>query len=269
MIGARPAVLCVIAALMLSGCAGVRPDRQPVVEDELEQALSTLAARARSPRALRASGEARLSFSGRTLKTTFAALYERPGWLRADLRPSYGSLGASLNAQALVEEGCARVYFPAKLVEVTGCLSDVAVGASALDPAALVLGLPDVSLIDRLEVTGATRQGATLMITGRAGDATVSLEIDERLSAFTRIEIEGSGPGDVLTLLYEGYGWRGGLTIPRTVTLSAFEGTTREIGIEIRYERARSTGEFDRTAHALSVPPGAREVHWRDLGIWR
>jgi hypothetical protein len=247
----------------------MRQEWSPVVESELDQALRTLSEGIRLPESLRATGEARFLVSGRTVKTTFAALYDRPGWLRADLRPSYGPLGASLNAQALVDENCARVYFPAKLVEVTGCLSDVASGASSLDPAALVLGLVDVSLVRLIGDARAARRGERLVINGTSGDAAVEVEIDESVPAVTRVTITGRDPGDVLTVIYEGHGWKSGVSIPHTVRMSALEGTTHETGIELRYETARSAGALDRTAHTLSVPPGVQQIDWRELADWR
>lgn len=265
----RAAVLVMATLLGLTGCAGVRPEGEPLVAEEMQAALDALAARSVVPSGFRCTGEARLAFSGRTLKTTFAAMYDRPGWLRADMRPSYGSLGASLTAQAVVEAGCARVYFPAKLVEVTGCLSDLAVGASSLDPAALVLGLADASLITQLDDLTAHRGGDRLFFAGSAGQADVLVVVDERVPAIASIEIRGDDVDDVLTVRYDGYGWKERLGIPRTVTLSASEGTTREIDIEIRYATARATDPVSRAAHALSVPAGVLEIDWRELSIWR
>jgi hypothetical protein len=254
---------------MVGGCAGVKTDTQPLLREEADAVLAELAARSPVPRAMRATGEARLTFSGRTLKTTFAAAYDRPGWLRADLRPSYGSLGASMTAQALVNDGCAKVYFPSKLAMITGCLSDVAQGASSLDPAALILGIPDVSILRRLDNVAVRRGRDLLFLGGTIGDAAVTIEIDERLAAVTSVEIRGTGADDVMTISYGDHGWKKDLMIPRTISLEAFEGTTNEIGVEIRYETARPKASVDRAANDLSVPPGVLEVDWRELNVWR
>jgi hypothetical protein len=265
----RVLALCVVAVVMLAGCAGVRPSGEPVTSTEIDSVLAALAESSPIQSAFRGTGEAEITLSGRTIKTTFVAIYERPGWLRADLRPSYGSLGSSLTAQALLEEGCARVYFPARLMEVSGCLSDLAHSASALDPAALVLGFPDASLVSSLDAVAGRRDGTTVFISGTKGEASVSVVIDERLPAVKRVEISGTDPNEVLVVSYDGYGWKDTLNIPQKVTLVAFEGTTHEIGVEVQYETARTLRSVDRTKHALSVPPGVLDVNWKDLSIWR
>jgi hypothetical protein len=267
--GIRVPVLCVLAVVAVAGCAGLRPGGEPVSQPEIGAVLGALAEGAPAQHGLRGTGEARLTLSGRTIKTTFAAVYARPGWLRADLRPSYGSLGSSLTAQALLDGGCARVYFPERLMEITGCMSDIAEGISGLDPAALVLGLTDASFLEGLDGIVGRRNGGTVFLSGTAGETYITVEIDEGLPAITRIEITRGDADEVMTVTYEGHGWKEGMNVPRTVTLSALEGTTHEVGVEVVYETARSLSSVDRAAHALSVPPGVMEVNWRDLSIWR
>jgi hypothetical protein len=264
-----PIVALSIMCFLLSGCAALRPGEQSLLQTETDNVLAAVASSAPPDGGFRGTGEADLKFSGRTIKTTFAAVYSRRGWLRADLRPSYGSLGSSLAAQALMEDGCVGVYFPAKLVEITGCLSDIVGDATSFDPAALVLGLPDPTLVNAIEnVTGARRGGA-IVVTGQLNGASAVLEIDEAVPAITKIRIGDEDTGGELTISYEGYGWKRGVIVPRTVSLSAFEGTTKEVAVEIRYDTARLVPSVDRASYALSVPAGVSRVDWRELSVWR
>jgi hypothetical protein len=57
--------------------------------------------------------------------------------------------------------------------------------------------------------------------------------------------------------------------VPRTVELVALEGESREVGITIRYDSLRGGEAVDRGAYDLGVPPGALEIDWKELNIWR
>ena len=95
---------------LLSGCARAPHVAEPVGPSELARLVDTINTAAPGAESYRGTGDGEISVSGRTLKVAFAIIYERPGWLRADLRPAIGTMGASLTALALVEGDCARVY---------------------------------------------------------------------------------------------------------------------------------------------------------------
>jgi len=254
---------------LLSGCARAPHVAEPVGPSELARLVDTINTAAPGAESYRGTGDGEISVSGRTLKVAFAIIYERPGWLRADLRPAIGTMGASLTALALVEGDCARLYFPARLLVVTGCISDVAGYDDWLDPASLILGLPDASFITRMTDVTATRRGDLLTLEGLAGTSRIRVKIDENRSVITEIELDRDGTDGNLRLSYAGHGWKPGTSAPRTVELVALEGESREIGITIRYDTLRGAESVDRDAYDLGIPPGVLEVDWKDLSVWR
>ena len=259
------ALLLAVAA----GCSRAPGVGEPVAPSELPEIVDSINSGVPAADSFRGSGDGSIRVSGRTIDVAFAVVYERPGWLRADLRPAVGTLGASLTTLALMEGECARLYLPARLLVVTGCVSDVAGYADWGDPASLVLGLPDASFITRMTDARASRGRGVLNIDGVMGESLVHVEVDESLPAITEIELGREGSDDALRLSYGGHGWKAGTTVPRTVELTALEGTSREINISIRYDKLRGDDPVDREAYDLGVPPGALEINWQELDIWR
>ena len=172
-------ILIVAVSALLSGCSRAPRVVEPVGPSELAMLVDEINTAAPGAESYRGTGDGEITVSGRTLKVAFAVVYERPGWLRADLRPAIGTMGASLTALALMEGECVRLFFPARLLVVTGCISDVAGYNDWLDPASLILGLPDASFILRMTGVTASRRGGTLTLEGLLEDSRVLLEIDE------------------------------------------------------------------------------------------
>jgi hypothetical protein len=267
---AATAALALLAALsMLAGCAPAARVATPLDGSELETLVEAL--NAGTPRAdsFRGTGEGRIRVSGRTIDVAFALVYERPGWLRADMRPAVGTMGASLTTLALMEGECVRLYMPARLLVVTGCISDVAGYGEWVDPASLVLGLPDAAFLTRLSGVTASRRRGALTLDGAAGETRVRVEVDTELQVITEIELGREGTDESLRLRYGGHGWKPGTSVPRTIELVALEGESREVAITITYESLRGGEPIDRSAYDLGVPEGALEIDWKELDIWR
>jgi hypothetical protein len=265
----RLLTLAIALSALLSGCSQAPRTGEPLGPTALAtlaDAINTATAGAES---YRGTGSGQIRISGRTLKVAFAIVYERPGWLRADLRPAIGTLGASMTALAVMEGQCARLFFPARLVVVTGCISDVAGQHDWLDPAALILGLPDASFIARMTSVTAARRRGSLTLDGFAGDSRVRVQIDEDQSVITEIELGSDGTDGNVRVSYSGHGWKPGTTAPREVTFVALEGESGELGITLRYDTLRGGASIDRDAYDLKVPPGVLEIDWRELSFWR
>jgi hypothetical protein len=256
-------------ACVLSGCSMAPRGSEPLESSELQKTIDALKRAQGYAVSYRGTGTGEILVSGRTLKLAFAVVYERPGWLRADLRPQLGTLGANLTALGTMENGCARFFFPARLLVVTGCISDVADDIELLDPAALALGLPDASLFSNLSDATATRRNRTVRVQGHCGDAVVTLDIDEKLPAVTSIELAAQGSDEGMRITYGGYGWKDGVVLPRTVELSAFEGTSRELGLSIRYDTLKPGGPVDRAEYKPVIPEGVLEMDWKELNFGR
>ncbi|MCK4409662.1 MAG: hypothetical protein KAW67_06225 [Candidatus Eisenbacteria sp.] len=264
-------ILALAAALLtlLSGCSQAPRVAEPMGPSALAALVDAINTATPGAESYRGTGDGEIMISGRTLKVAFAIVYERPGWLRADLRPAIGTLGASMTALAVMEGECARLFFPARLLVVTGCISDVAGYNDWLDPASLILGLPDATFITRMTEVTATRRRGFLTLEGLAGDSRTSVKIDEDRAVITEIELARDGTDGQLRLSYAGHGWKPGTFAPRTVELVALEGESREIGITIRYNTLRGGVSVDRDAYDLKVPPGVLEIDWRELSFWR
>ena len=262
-------LLMAVAFALLTGCTRAPHMVEPVGPPELATLAAAINAATIGAGSYRGTGDGEIEVSGRTLKVAFAIVYERPGWLRADLRPAVGTLGASLTALALMEGECARLFFPARLLVVTGCISDVAGYSDWVDPASLILGLPDASFLTRMNEVTASRRGGLLTLEGLVEDSRVRVKIDEERTVITQIELGRDGTDAQLRLSYDGHGWKPGTSAPRTVELVAMEGESREMRISIRYETLRGGESVERDAYGLSVPPGVLEIDWKDLNLWR
>ncbi|MFH1864750.1 MAG: hypothetical protein ABIK85_02580 [Candidatus Eisenbacteria bacterium] len=261
--------LGVAVVTLLAGCAPAPHVGEPIAPSELGALVDAINSGLPDADSYRGTGNGEITLSGRTVDVAFAVVYDRPGWLRADLRPALGTLGASLTTLALMEGECARLYLPARLLVVTACLSDLAEYGDWIDPASLVLGLPDASFITRMTGVTAARSGGHLTVDGLADGSPVRVKVDEELAVITEIELGREGTDDYISLTYSGHGWKSGTTVPKTVELVALEGESREVGITIRYDSLRGGEAVDRGAYDLGVPPGALEIDWKELNIWR
>ena len=265
----KPLILCALAIAVVGGCTSAPRVGEIVGPSELESLAAALAAGVPDAGSYRGTGDGEISVSGRTLGVSFAVVYERPGWLRADLRPALGSLGASMTSLALMEGDCARFFFPARLIVVNGCISEIAPYRDWIDPASLILGLPDPYFITKLTgVTSSHRRGQ-LILDGVLEDSRVRVSIDEERAVITGVELGRAGTEESINIEYGGHGWKVGSSVPRTIELLALEGTSREVGITLRYSTLRGGEPIDRDAHALAIPEGVLEVNWQELNLWR
>jgi hypothetical protein len=265
----KRALLLCAALAMLAGCTGAPDVAEPVAQSRLESLAGALGSGMPAAGSYRGAGSGEIGVSGRTLDVAFAVVYERPGWLRADLRPALGTLGSSLTSLALMEGECARLYLPARLLVVSGCISDIAGFGGQADPASLILGLPDASFITGLTDVTSTHRRGRLVLDGLSGDTRVRVTIDEEKAVITGIELGHAGTNEELSITYEGHGWKEAFRAPRTVELVALEGTSREVRIAIRYDSLRTGEPVERADYDLGVPQGALEINWRELDLWR
>ena len=262
-------VLAVAIFALLSGCSRAPRVVEPVAPSDLAALVNAINTAAPGAASYRGTGNGEITVSGRTIKVAFALVYERPGWLRADLRLPIVPMAAPMTALALMEGECARIFLPARLLVVTGCIPGVAGGDGELDAASLILGLPDASFITRMTEVTTTRRRGLLILEGLAGDSRVRVKIDEERSIITEIEVGREGTDRNLRLSYSGHGWKAGTSAPRTVELVALEGESGEMGITIRYETLRGGESIDRGAYDLKIPPDVLEIDWRELSFWR
>ena len=265
----RLLAIAATAFALLSGCALAPRVFEPVGQSELATLVDAINAAAPLAESYRGTGDGEIRVSGRTIKVAFAAVYDRPRWLRVDLKLTIGLMAASPTALALMDGECTRLFLPSRLLVVTGCISDVAEYEDWLDPASLLLGLPDASFITRMTDVTAARGGGLLTLDGLAGNSRVRVKIDENRSIIKEIELGRDGTDRNLRLSYTGHGWKPGTSAPRTVELVAFEGESREMGIIIRYDTLRRVEPVDRDAYDLDIPPGVLEIDWKELSDWR
>ncbi len=264
----RSARLFVLALLICAGCARVPPAGDPISRAELTDLAASLDSHLADGSALRGSGKGEVVMGGRRLKFVFALVYSRPAWLRADLRPELGIMGTSLTALATIEDDCARAYFPARLTLVEGCFEDVFGGVRTEDPAAFLVGLPDARFLARLEDATALWDEELIVVRGSLADRPVSVEIDPVLSTVTRIDIGRADEDERVTIVYGDHGWKAGLAAPRTIEMTAFERTSREMKVKLRFESLKTSDPVRREDFALEIPPGVRVLDWEDLLSW-
>lgn len=259
-----------VLALLLSVCSCTRAPvvTEPIGAPELAQIAGNLRSYRDAAQSFRAVGQAEITITGRTIKLMFAGVYDVPGWLRADLRPELASLSASFTALALLDGDCASLYFPAKLMEVSGCLSEITGQAPWLDPAALLMGLHDPNLLTSLDGATLASDGGLLLVRGTSGGMGVSVEMDGD-GIVRSVELSPEGGDGLVKVEYEDYGWKEGAPVPGLVRMTAEEGTTHELYVELRYESLKPGDPVDRGDYALDVPEGALRMDWKELNVWR
>ncbi len=256
------AVLC---AMLIHGCAPPPGVYAPLTRDELADLAGSLARPLTSAGAIRATGTGQTTVSGRTVRFGFALLLSGSSWLRIDFRPELMGFGTGLNALILVEDACARAYFPARVTEVRGCFDEI-FGFPALEGAAsLVAGFPDSALLASLEGAAVSRVDGTMTLRGALDGTPVVLTIEPELGVVTRIVAGDPDAFDEVTIEYTGHGWKDDMPCPQAVSVVAREGTTQEARVRLEYGSFREAQAIDREQYELPVLPGARVLSWSDL----
>ncbi len=249
-----------VALLVVQGCGGPHLEADPLSPSEVEAIAARLDADLEDISAVRISGHAVLSTQTRRSRADFAALYDRPSWLRADARPSSPAAPAGMAAQILAEGTCARMLFPGREQLVTGCMQE----SPFTDPALLMLGMAPGEDLRRLEAPAMTRLGGEIRITGLRGASMLTYVISEDRGTLESLEVVEEGGGH-LSLEFE----RDDGRLPRVVVLRAGRGDRTEIRLRLEVERRRTVDHIDRKEHELMIPPGVSIAHWGDLTIWR
>jgi hypothetical protein len=217
---------------------------------------------------LRGSGGGEVTASGRGVEMSFAFVYSHPGWLRLDVRPEFGAVGHAMSSLSVLDGLCLRSYFPARGVEVQGCLSDLAESVPEVDVAALVLGVPRLSFLSELEGAHLRREAGGLVLSGTLAGRILSLTAEGSPPAVSRLTLEIT-PGDkVLELRYSGRGWHSIAVLPRSVEVSV-RGGSPSGRLVLELTRATAVDGVERGDYELEVPPEARRISWADLGLWR
>ena len=258
------ALLTALALLLAAGCARVPEPGDIISVSELEALAGVLGSHVAGGAVLRGTGSGKIVMSGRTLRHEFALVYRKPGLLRADLRPDIAFVGASLTARTMMEDDCVRAFFPARLVEVRGCFEDVFGDLGIGDPPSFLVGFPDASYLTRLTDPTSSGDAGSVVVTGTHGGLRVTTTIDSDLGVVLEIVVDG--PDDErVQVTYEGHGWKEGLPAPRSMKFRAFEGTTREVRLDIRYASLRTSAPLEPDELRFEVPPGVRVLTWDDL----
>jgi len=258
-------VLAVGAAVgaILGGCARAPAPGVAVAPAELREFVASLEAPWDGVDALRGSGDAEITVSGRTLRSDFAIAYSRDGWARFDLRPRLGSLGTSLTALGMVEGDCARAYFPARVIEIHGCFSDlVAVGPPDLAP--LLVGAVDPEFLLGLGSPTLAVSGDLSTLRGEIAGLPVRVETESGL--LTELELTGSDGATMLLVSYARPG-ESGEPGPSRVVVEVESDSGETARAVLRYARLRRSEPLARDDYAPAIPPGARSLHWRELAL--
>jgi hypothetical protein len=214
---------------------------------------------------MRGSGAGAVVVSGRRIRFDYAFLYSRPRWLRLDVKPSVGAAGASFTALGIVDGLCARAYLPHESVEIQACFEDSLTDALALDPAAFLLGCPDVSLLERLEDATIAREHDSVTVGGRFSSRRVTVVVDPSLGVVNALHVADDDGKRIASLSYEDHGRVGGRLIPRDIKIEVFEGTRRESSIELRHSSLKVGGEVARGEYTYEIPPGVQVLSWEEL----
>ncbi len=215
--GSRNRQLGFAIALVLTaaGCAPP-PPAPPLSSDEMLAVAEHLTVETNALQALRASGSGSAKVAGRKVFFSFALVYDRPDWVRVDLRPDAASLSSMMTAIMLWSDQCARTYFPARSIEVRGCMSRADGSLTGFDVASAALGALDRGALTQLRDATVVTDGDVVRVEGRYRAALVSAAYEgepPRLRSLTVRDGENT-----LTLEYRGHGWKPFRWFPKTVT---------------------------------------------------
>ncbi len=258
------AALAFATLLVAAGCGGPPVKTEPLAPTEIERIAAKLDESIELLSALRAGGTGSLSTQDHRTEFVLAALYDRPGWLRADMRPSSPAAPSGFAAYVLVENACARMFIPSSLLEVSDCIDPLPFA----DPALLLFGLISGDDIRMLESPIAELRGDDLVLAGRRGELRLEFTVESDAYRLTNFSLRA--PGDVwFTGEYDGHGWKQSLPLPRTTILKFGRKGRTQARLRFEFDRLRSSDHVDRTAHDVVSPPGTTVSTWGDLALWR
>jgi len=250
------------------GCARPPAPGEPIERDDVVRLAEALSRPAAGVTGLRGSGGGEVTASGRGTVMSFAFVYSNPGWLRLDVRPELGAAGHALSSLSILDEQCLRSYFPARGVEVTGCLSDLAESVPEVDFAALALGVPRFAFLSELEGARLARGNDGLVLTGRIAGRLLTLSAAGAPPVVSHLSLELTPGGKTLNLDYSGRGWHAVTMLPRSIEI-AVRGGEPEGRLALELTKATAVNDVLRDDYQLEVPPAARRISWADLGLWR
>ncbi len=256
--------VALVAMLLAGGCGGPRVATEPLTPSELDRVATAVDATAQSLTALRAGGTGTLSTSDQRSPFDFTVVYDQPGWLRGDLRPSSPAVPSGFAAYLRVADECADLLFPASLVMVTGCLEE----APFADPALLLFGVISGDDIRALETAMIAEDDDAVRLTGRRDEMQIDIGLDRETMLLTNIEIRADDEA-WLTIEYEGNGWKRSMPLPQTTIVKFGRMGRTQARLKFDFERLRAIDAVDRNALDLVVPPGTVVSTWGDLALWR
>jgi hypothetical protein len=261
--------LALACALVLSlGCARAPVPGEPIERADVIRLAEALSARGAGITGIRGSGGGEMTVSGRGTTASFAFVYSDPHWLRLDARPELGAAGHSLSSLSILDGQCLRSYFPARAVEVTGCLSDLDESLPEVDFAALALGIPRLAFLADLESATLARSDDALVLAGVLAGRRLVVTATGAPATISSLELELKPGGSVLTLAYDGRGWHEVGILPRSIEISITGGDLEgRLGLELT--KAVAVDHVQRGDYDLEIPPAARRISWADLGLWR
>lgn len=267
----RASVLTVLATAgalaMAVGCATPPPSGEPLSDGALAEIADALTRQSAPLEAIRSSGTGVAKFDGRRVEFAFAALYDAPGWARADVRPEAGSLSSTMTALLLWDDECGRCYLPARAVEISGCADGAEGRYGGLDRAALLLGVPDGDLVNALQDARIARRGDGFTIEGTVGGSAVTIVAEgspPRLRGLSLVEDRTE-----LRLEYEGHGWKPFAWFPKTTEVTVLRGGRVALSARLEFRAARLSSHVDRGSFVFDVPSDTQLVDWNDLDLWR
>jgi hypothetical protein len=265
---ARAWLALAAAAALWTGCARPPVPGEPIARADVERLAEAMSAPAAGITGLRGSGGGEVTASGRGTEMSFAFVYSRPGWLRLDVRPELGAAGHRLSSLSILDGQCLRSYFPARAVEVNGCVSDLAESVPEIDVAALALGVPRLAFLGELEGARLHREGDELLLSGTLAGRLLTLRAAGSPPTVSRVTLEIMPGGKTLDVAYTGRGWHTIALLPRSIEI-AVGGGEPSGRLVLELTKVRAVDDVSRPDYELEVPREARRISWADLGLWR
>ena len=255
-----------LVALGACSCAPPPPAGIPVTPEQLEETLDRLGVAEPHARALRGSGHGELRLARRELPFAHAFVYERPGWLRADVRPEAAVLPGRLTTLLLVDGASVKAFMPDRAHAFLADLKDAGSDLPWSDHAGLLIGAADGRFLAGITDPAVASSDDVLVITGSSAGAAVRAEF--RRSPALLVALDITDPGGTLSVRYRDHGWHSMEWLPRVVeiTLSPVDGGP--VGVTLHHQSARPLESVARADYAFDIPPGTTVVDWRDLAQW-